>query len=69
MYGVNYIGLKRNNFSEEKIRNIKDIYRILFQSKYNTSQALDYISRHLPRNEDTVNIVDFIQKSRRGIIK
>jgi UDP-N-acetylglucosamine acyltransferase len=69
MYGVNYIGLKRHKFSEEKILNIKNLYRVLFQSKYNTSQALAHISEHLPRNEDTIDMVDFIKASRRGIIK
>jgi len=69
MYGVNYIGLKRNHFSEEKIKHIKDIYRALFQSKCNTSQALDYISKNLSDNEDKTYIVSFINKSRRGIIK
>ena len=69
IYGVNYIGLKRSKFSEEKIKNIKDLYRILFQSKYNTSQALAYISKHLPQNEETIDIVNFIKISRRGIIK
>ena len=69
MFGMNYIGMKRNNFSEQKIKDIKEIYRALFQAKMNTSQAITYLSEHLHQNEDRIYITNFIQNSKRGIIK
>ena len=41
--GINSVGLRRRGFSTEKIREIQDIYRILYQKNYNTSQALGII--------------------------
>src|SRR5210317_152964 len=37
--GINSIGLRRRGFSSEKIREIQNIYRILFQKNNNVSQA------------------------------
>ena len=39
--GVNSIGLHRRGFSVEKIREIQDIYRVLFHKKLTTSHALE----------------------------
>ena len=41
--GINSVGLRRRGFDSEKIREIQDIYRIIFQKNYNTTQALEII--------------------------
>ena len=41
--GINSIGLRRRGFTTEKIREIQDIYRILYQKNYNNSQAVEII--------------------------
>ncbi len=68
-YGTNPIGLRRRGFSEETIAGIKHAFRLLLQSKLNTSQAIDAIEKegsHLP---EVQYLIDFIRHSRRGIIK
>ena len=37
--GINSVGLRRRGFSTEKIREIQNIYRILYQKSYNNTQA------------------------------
>lgn len=67
--GVNSIGLRRRGFENVKINEIQDIYRILFQNGYNTTQAIEYIETHLPASSERDDIVLFIKNSKRGIIK
>ncbi len=67
--GINYVGLKRREFSKESIDEIHNIYRIIYQEKYNTSQALEYIEKNLDRSQVKDEILAFIKSSKRGIIK
>lgn len=66
--GVNSVGLSRRNFSAEKINEIQAIYRVLYLSKKNTSQALEEIERDFPQSDERDTIVSFIRNSERGII-
>jgi UDP-N-acetylglucosamine acyltransferase len=67
-FGVNTIGLERKGFSSDQIAAIKKTFRLLLQSKLNTSQALDAIRREVDAPEAQI-VVDFIEKSDRGIYK
>jgi UDP-N-acetylglucosamine acyltransferase len=66
--GVNAVGLKRRNFSTEKIREIHDIYRFLYLSKMNNTQALESIEKEFPQSEERDIIISFVRNSSRGII-
>lgn len=68
-YGMNYIGLKRKNFSPEVIEKIKKAYIILLQSQLNTSQALEKIEKEISHSEEVDYLVNFIRNSKRGVIK
>ena len=67
--GINSIGLSRKGFSEEKILEIQNIYRSIFQSNLNYTQALEKVKKEFPQNDETNNIIKFINESERGIIK
>jgi UDP-N-acetylglucosamine acyltransferase len=67
--GINSIGLRRRGFSSEKINEIQNIYRILFQNKLNTNQALLVIEAELEATPERDQIVTFIRSSQRGIMK
>jgi len=67
--GINSIGLRRRGFKDEKIQEIQNIYRILFQSNKNTTQAIAKIEAELPASPEKDNIISFIQNSGRGIMK
>lgn len=70
--GVNSVGLKRRGFTVDKINHILDIYRIIFNKGFNTTQALQFLEEELPASDERDNIVMFIRESGeggRGIIK
>ncbi len=69
IYGVNKIGLQRRGFSNKTIEILEKVYRILFRSKLNTKQALEKIKTELEIIPEVQNIIDFIEKSERGIVK
>ncbi len=67
--GVNLVGLRRRGFTSEQIRNIKDMYDVIYNSGMNVSDALEKIKIGFPDCEEKTTIVDFILNSTRGIIK
>jgi len=67
--GINSIGLRRRGFKDEKIQEIQNIYRILFQSNKNTTQALLKIETEINASPERDEIISFIQNSGRGIMK
>ena len=69
IYGLNAIGLRRRGFDRKRLKDLRDIFRIIFHSELNTSQALEKIEKDIPSTEDRNEIIGFIQTSERGIIK
>jgi UDP-N-acetylglucosamine acyltransferase len=67
--GVNKVGLERRGFNKEVIKEIDNIYHIMFVQPHSTSKALELIESTLPETETRKLIVDFIRNSRTGIIK
>ena len=67
--GLNVVGLKRRGFENEKINELKDIYRIIFQEKRNTTHALNLIEQNFKQTLERDTIIAFIKQSTRGIIK
>lgn len=67
--GLNFIGLKRRGFQNDKIDELKEIYRIIFQEKRNTNNALNLIEENFEQTIERDIIIKFIRKSTRGIIK
>lgn len=66
--GVNRVGLLRRGFTEEQVNKIKDIYDTIYFKGMNVSQALEYIEANFEDDEIRRTIVEFIRKSKRGII-
>lgn len=67
--GINSIGLRRRNYSNEKIREIQDIYRYIYLKGLNTSQAAEIIEAEMPASPERDEILLFIKDSKRGIIR
>ena len=61
--------LRRRVLQLKKIREIQDIYRILYQKNYNTSQAVSIIEAEMEATPERDEILDFIKNSSRGIMK
>src|SRR5438309_4381451 len=67
--GVNLVGLERKNYPPENVKWIKEAFRLIYRSKLNTRQALEAIRKELSQTEEIAQIVEFIEKSERGIIR
>lgn len=67
--GINSIGLRRKNFSEEEITEIQSIYRILYQKKNNNTQAINKIEIDFKISEIRDEIISFVRNSGRGIMR
>lgn len=62
----NIVGLRRAGFGEEKIRQVKESYKILYRSGLNIPNALAKIEEKFD-SEEIKHLVDFIKNSKRGI--
>ena len=67
--GINSIGLRRRGFADDKIKEIQDIFRILYQNNNNNTQALLKIETEIDASPERDEIVSFVQNSGRGIMK
>ena len=67
--GLNSVGLTRRGFEKERIDEIHEIYRAIYQKGMNFSQALDYVEKEFKTSPDRDYILEFIRKSERGIIR
>jgi UDP-N-acetylglucosamine acyltransferase len=68
--GLNSVGLRRRGFSREAIDALDNAYAILYNSNLNVSQAVERIrgESELMRHREVQSILEFIAKSKRGII-
>ncbi|HBG24743.1 MAG: acyl-[acyl-carrier-protein]--UDP-N-acetylglucosamine O-acyltransferase [Bacteroidetes bacterium GWF2_41_61] len=67
--GVNVIGLRRRGFSNDKIDEIRDIYKVIYNGGLNTSDACNEVDATFAETPEKRAIVDFIRSSKRGIIR
>lgn len=70
VYGINAVGLERRGFDAERRARIKRMYKLLYRSDLNTSQALEHLTMGEFRNdEDAAVLAEFISESMRGITR
>ncbi len=67
--GLNSVGLRRRGFPKEAIATLKDIYNIFYSSGLTFSKAKEKIAENYRDNFYAQNVLDFINKSDRGIIR
>jgi UDP-N-acetylglucosamine acyltransferase len=67
--GVNFIGLRRRGFSEDSIRQIEDIYRLIYVRGHNMSKALELVEQETNTSDERDRILQFIKSSQPGVIK
>lgn len=67
--GLNSIGLHRNGFTDEQIKEIADVYRLMYLSDLNVTNAVKLIQEKLPQSELRDEIINFVNSSTRGVIR
>ena len=68
-FGANTIGLERKGFSAERIQVLQRAFKLLVRSKKNTTQALEEMRNTLAGSEDVQELIAFVEKAKRGIVK
>lgn len=66
--GLNIIGLRRRGFSNEDIMALKKAYNYLYDNSLNVSQAKEKIKNELGENKYVQNVLEFLSKSKRGLV-
>lgn len=67
--GINLVGLRRRGFINEQINQIQEIYRIIYQSGYNFSDAIVKIESEFDTTPERDLILHFMKNSPRGIVR
>lgn len=67
--GINSVGLNRRGFTPEQIHTIQEVYRVLYNSGLNTTQALEKIVAEVPQSAERDLIVNFVRASERGVVR
>lgn len=67
--GVNLVGLRRHGYSNEKINEIQEIYRTVYQAGFNFTDAINKIEKEFEETPEMRLIVDFVKGSPRGIVR
>ena len=69
IFGLNTVGLQRNNFPKHVKAQLKRAYKVLFRSKLNTTQALNVLEKESNISDELLHMISFIKESERGICK
>jgi UDP-N-acetylglucosamine acyltransferase len=67
--GLNSIGLKRRGFSDDTINTLKTLLRFMTSKKMTTAQIKERIEKEIPKIPEVINVLEFIKRSQRGVIK
>ena len=68
LYGLNSVGLQRNNCPEEVVRELKRAYRLFFRSELNVSQAKERAAAELKPFAEVQELLRFVEESGRGVV-
>ena len=67
LFGLNSVGLERAGFSEDTIAALKRLYRLLFNSSLNFSQAIERAELEIPSLPEVRRFIEFVARSERGV--
>src|SRR6266550_1156276 len=68
LYGLNSIGLQRNDFPENVVRELKRAYRLFFRSDLNVTQAMQRAESELESFPEVAELIQFVEASERGVV-
>lgn len=68
-HGLNVEGLKRRGYSPERIKSIKDAYKIIYRSGLTLEQAKQNLKSLAERSSDVALMLGFLEKVNRGIVR
>ncbi len=67
LYGINVVGLRRAGFPDDTVRALQHAFRLLFNSRLTTTQAIERL-RAQPGVPEVETLVAFVAGTERGIL-
>ena len=67
--GINVVGLQRRGFPAETRTALKRAYQIIYREDLNTTQAIEKLEAELGRVAEVGDVIDFLKRTERGILK
>jgi UDP-N-acetylglucosamine acyltransferase len=68
-YGINSVGLERNGFSSEALRQIKKAYKIIYKAGFKLDEAIKLLDEVTAQHPEIVPLVDFLKTTGRSIMR
>jgi UDP-N-acetylglucosamine acyltransferase len=68
-YGLNRVGVKRRGYSRDTVDKLNHAFHILLASRLNTSQAVERIRSEIKDCPEVDLLAEFIENSKRGVVK
>lgn len=68
-FGLNRVGMKRRGYPKETIEKLHHAFHLLLSAKLNTTQAIEKIKEDISDCEEVDLLVEFIEGSKRGVVK
>ncbi len=68
-YGLNRVGLKRRGYAKETIESLSHAFHLLLSAKLNTTQAVERIREKISGVKEVDQLLEFIETSKRGVVK
>jgi UDP-N-acetylglucosamine acyltransferase len=69
LYGLNEVGLRRNGFSRDTIRQLKKAFKTAFRSGLKISEAVERIKAESPDSPEALIFAEFLKTSKRGVAR
>ncbi len=67
--GVNSVGLRRRGYTDDEVRDIEDIYRLIYVQNNNISKGIAAVKESIKDSSVRKLILEFIESSDKGIIR
>ena len=69
LFGLNRVGMERVGIPKERRTELRKAYKILFENSLKLKDAVEKISREVTPSQEIDNLLRFIEKSTRGIMR
>jgi UDP-N-acetylglucosamine acyltransferase len=67
--GINVVGLQRCGFPAETRTALKRAYQVIYREDLNTTQAIEKLEAELGQVAEVRDVIDFLKRTERGILK
>ncbi len=68
-HGINTKGLRRRDFSEQDVKVLKAVYKLVYRSNYSLQDAVDAVERQFSQSQAAMDFISFLKGSTRGVIR